>query len=77
MTAPGPQVLAFVVKAGVEGKKKPQPISQRFASQVAAADYCELAKKNGFRDAFVTSIEGYEKDPMNLKVRAKVTPPIA
>lgn len=52
--------LGFTVYASLEGKKSPQPISQRFTSRSAAETYMQLARKNGFKDAYVHEVEGLE-----------------
>ncbi len=76
MSISGPVILGYQVRASVEGKKGALPISQRFTSQQAAIDFCELPKKNGFLDAYVTSVDGFEKNPNEApKPRARTQPP--
>ncbi len=76
MSMSGPVIIGYIVKASVEGKKTQQPISGKFASQPAAQDYAELAKKQGFKDAAVHSIEGYEKNPNEApKPKVQTLPP--
>lgn len=78
MSTSGPVITGYIVKASVEGKAVPQIISGKFASQSAAQDYAELAKKNGYKDAAVSSIEGWEKNPNEApKKRAVTMPPVA
>lgn len=70
-------VLGYVVKASIEGAKGQQPISQRFASKSAAEDYCKLAIKQGFKDAFVSEVTGIEankKEPTMARNR-RIEPP--
>lgn len=69
-------ILGFVVKATIKGMITPQPISQRFASRSAAECFCELAKKNGYVDAYVHSVEGFEQPPeLKRKKRRQIQPP--
>jgi hypothetical protein len=60
--------LGFQVMASVENKKDFQPISAKFNSKAAAEDYKALAVKQGFKDAWVKEIEGFEPD---LEYKAK------
>lgn len=68
--------LGYVVMASVEGKKDRQPISRRYSSYAAASAYCELALKNGFKDAYVESVNGFEPDlsEVKKKLRKEVKP---
>ena len=67
-------VLGFQVVASVEGSTKPQPISQRFTSQSAAETFKDLAVKQGFKDAFVRSVDGYEKSERVRREKKRVEP---
>ena len=77
MSDPKPQVLGFVVKASVHGKKGHQEISQRYTSRDAAGEYKQLAVKSGFSDAFVSEVYGFEKaglTPIRAKRKAAQPP---
>ena len=67
--------LGYVVMASVEGKKTCQPISRRYSSFPAALAYCDLAKKSGFKDAYVESVDGFEPDLEAPKKRKKEIKP--
>lgn len=67
-------VLGYQVMASVEGATKQQPISQRFTSESAANAYKDLAVKSGFKDAFVTSVTGFEKSEPIRKEKKKIEP---
>jgi hypothetical protein len=69
-------ILGFQVMASVEGSTKPQPISQRFTSQSAAETFRELARKQGFADAYVESVDGYEKSERVRREKKKVVPKV-
>lgn len=67
-------ILGFHVMAGVEGSKNAQAISKRYSSKPAADAFCELAKKTGFKDAYVVSVEGFEPD-LEAKRKKRETRP--
>lgn len=72
------QILGFIVKASVDGKKGFQPISQRFTARSAADSFRELALKQGFADAFVTEVTGLEAmdKVRDIRRRNQILPPI-
>lgn len=69
--------FGWVIKASVDGQKGHVQISGRFSSKSAAEDYCQLAIKQGFKDAFVSEVTGIEankKEPTQARNRHFIPP---